>query len=181
MSIGPLHEAGSKIIQIETGQEWLQIGWHEFHEQYLAIEEKIRAKRFDTNGIDGDISCRLKLFDDVSYRARFASRFARDAWIILGDVAVVRATFAVLGLIPDWLELCCTNTTYVGVTCPVTWIYSFSSRIFRRTNMQLLGTDKQTNGKDLTVFLSRMSQHSRRTMSDYGDEDEAPQERAAEA
>ena len=46
-----------------------------------------------------------------------ASDFAREAWILVGDVAAVRAAFEVSQLIPDWLEQCRAYDEEASDTC----------------------------------------------------------------
>ena len=39
-----LSAPGTKLIQQETYQEWFPVGWQEFHDQYIAIEDKLSAR-----------------------------------------------------------------------------------------------------------------------------------------
>ena len=65
-----------------------------------------------------------------------ASDFAREAWIIVGDVAAVRAAFEDSQLIPDWLKQCRAYDEEPSDTCksladllrPQEWILALMDR-----------------------------------------------------
>lgn len=97
-----LSAPGTELIQRETSQEWFPVGWQEFHDQYVAIEDKLSARYGTGPGSRScEMLCKLKIFEDAKLRDQMASDFAREAWIIVGDVAAVRAALKDSQLIPD--------------------------------------------------------------------------------
>ena len=102
-----LSAPGTKLIQQETYQEWFPVNWQEFHDQYVAIKDKLSARQGTRPGPRSfEMLCKLKIFEDAKLRDQMASDFAREACIIVGDGAAVRAAFEDSQLIPNWLEQC---------------------------------------------------------------------------
>lgn len=132
-----LSAPGTKLIQRETSQEWFSVGWQEFHDQDVAIEDKPSARYGTGPGSRScEMLCKLKIFEDAKLRDQMASAFAREAWIVVGDVAAVRAAFEDSQLIPDWLEQCRAYDEEASDTCksladlprPREWVLAITNR-----------------------------------------------------
>lgn len=140
-----LSAPGTKLIQREISQEWFPVGWQEFHDQYVAIEDKPSARLGSPSARYGtgpgsrscEMLCKLTIFEDAKLRDQIASDFAREAWIIVGDVAAVRAAFEDSQLIPDGLEQCRAYDEEASDTCksladlprPREWVLAITNRI----------------------------------------------------
>ena len=61
-----LSAPGTKLIQRETSQEWFSVGWHEFHDQDVAIEDKPSARYGTGPGSRScEMLCKLKILEDA--------------------------------------------------------------------------------------------------------------------